>query len=322
MNKFRFTVKLVVIATFLLAFASIAQAQATRTWVSGVGDDVNPCSRTAPCKTWAGAISKTAIHGEIDALDPGGYGTLNITKSITIDGTLGAGFGSTLASGTNGFIINIAPNANDPFREVILRNLSINGSGSSGGVGTRTGLDGVRFIQGLTLTIENCRIFAFSGDGVEVSIAADNGKVMIRDTVIQYCTGDGIRLTGTGFLVRVTLDNVRSERNGNGLHVVNAAVATVDNSRFSHNTSDGVVIEGSAGFATIRNSTMSSNGNDGLQAGAGASNVRLNNSTLFDNAGAGVNIAGGTVFTFGGNIIRVNNPNITGGALNATETLQ
>src|SRR5580700_6054859 len=63
-----------------------AHAQATRTWISGVGDDVNPCSRTAPCKTFAGAISKTAAGGEIDALDPGGFGTVTLTKSITIDG--------------------------------------------------------------------------------------------------------------------------------------------------------------------------------------------------------------------------------------------
>src|SRR3989475_12181116 len=87
MNKFRFTIKLLVIAIFTFAFASIAQAQATRTWVSGVGDDVNPCSRTAPCKTFAGAISKTIMGGEIDLLDADGAGTVMISKSITIDGT-------------------------------------------------------------------------------------------------------------------------------------------------------------------------------------------------------------------------------------------
>src|SRR6266852_5080360 len=97
MNKFRFTINALAIAIFTFAFASMAQAQATRTWVSGVGDDVNPCSRTAPCKTFAGAISKTADGGEIDALDPGGFGTVTITKSITIDG--GGTFGSILASG-------------------------------------------------------------------------------------------------------------------------------------------------------------------------------------------------------------------------------
>src|SRR5437899_9640870 len=114
MNKFRFTIKLLVIATFMFAFASMTQAQATRTWVSGVGDDVNPCSRTAPCKTWAGAISKTFIGGEIDALDPGGFGTVTVTKSITLDGCC---ITSILASGVPGITINIAAgNANDPER--------------------------------------------------------------------------------------------------------------------------------------------------------------------------------------------------------------
>src|SRR4030095_12460179 len=102
MSKFRLTLKLLALAIFTLTVASMAQAQATRTWVSGVGDDVNPCSRTAPCKTYAGAISKTADKGEISTLDPGGFGAVTITKNLTIDGTSGAGFGSILASGVNG----------------------------------------------------------------------------------------------------------------------------------------------------------------------------------------------------------------------------
>src|SRR3954465_15178114 len=90
----------------LLPFISAApaQAQASRTWVSGVGDDANPCSRTAPCKTFAGAISKTVINGEINCLDPGGFGAVTITKSITID--CHEVFASILNSGTNGVIIN------------------------------------------------------------------------------------------------------------------------------------------------------------------------------------------------------------------------
>src|SRR5438105_14967695 len=106
MSKLRFTIQTLAFVAFTLALSSLAHAQATRTWVSGVGDDANPCSRTAPCKTFAGAISKTFINGEIDVLDPGGYGTLTITKSITIDG--GSTFASVLASGVNGIIVNVA----------------------------------------------------------------------------------------------------------------------------------------------------------------------------------------------------------------------
>src|SRR4051812_9940121 len=119
------------LAITLLAIAvplDSALAQATRTWVSGVGDDANPCSRTAPCKTFAGAISKTAAGGEIDVLDPGGFGTVTITKSITIDGS-GGSIGSILASGTNG--VNVNARAAD---RIIFRNLSINGAGSTLGV--------------------------------------------------------------------------------------------------------------------------------------------------------------------------------------------
>src|SRR5437867_9427866 len=123
MNKFRFTINALAIAIFTFAFASMAQAQATRTWVSGVGDDANPCSRTAPCKTFAGAISKTAAKGEINALDPGGFGGVTITKAITIDG--GGHIAGVLVSGTNGIVVNAGVND-----VITLRGLDINGIGT------------------------------------------------------------------------------------------------------------------------------------------------------------------------------------------------
>ena len=118
-------VKVLHVFVLVLAATTMMSAQASRTWVSGVGDDVNPCSRTAPCKTFAGAISKTAAGGEIDALDPAGYGAVTITKAITIDGG-GGQVASVLVSGTNGIVIN----ANASTDVVILRNLRINGIGS------------------------------------------------------------------------------------------------------------------------------------------------------------------------------------------------
>src|SRR5438477_50162 len=129
----------------LLACSTLAQAQATRTWVSGVGDDANPCSRTAPCKTFAGAISKTAGGGEINVLDPGGFGAVTINKSITISSTFEAG---VLVSGTNGIIIIAGPTDT-----VVLEGLDIEGLG--------TGLNGVRFDSGALLVINKCKIHHF-----------------------------------------------------------------------------------------------------------------------------------------------------------------
>src|SRR5579859_3775424 len=125
---------------------TVMYGQASRTWVSGVGDDANPCSRTAPCKTFAGAISKTAAGGEIDALDPGGYGAVTINKAITIDGG-GGQVASVLVSGTNGIVV--AAGAAD---QVTLRNLRITGLNGSG-------LNGINFISGASLRLENDQIF-------------------------------------------------------------------------------------------------------------------------------------------------------------------
>ena len=160
MSKVTLPLILSALAIFLLS--SAAQAQATRTWVSGVGDDANPCSRTAPCKTFAGAISKTAPGGEIDALDPGGFGALTITKSLTIDGG-GGQVASVLVLGTNGIVV-----AAGPTDVVTLRNLRINGivSGANGGI------DGIHYTSAGDLHVEKCYIFGFKGDGIKVGTTA------------------------------------------------------------------------------------------------------------------------------------------------------
>src|ERR1700752_337551 len=134
MSKARFLVNLMSLFVWTLGIHSIANAQATRTWVSGVGNDANPCSRTAPCKTFAGAISKTATNGEINCLDPGGLGTVTLTKSIAID--CHEVFASIPAPSTTGVIINIT-NAADTLKTVRLRNLIINGAGSNARTGIR-----------------------------------------------------------------------------------------------------------------------------------------------------------------------------------------
>src|SRR5205809_3355994 len=133
MKNFKVGLKLAAMALMALGCSAVASAQATRTWVSGVGDDVNPCSRTAPCKTFAGAISKTAAGGEINCLDPGGFGAVTITKSVAIKCHYTEG--GVLVSSTNAVVINAA--ATD---KVTLRGLDINGAG----IGAQTSLSGVK----------------------------------------------------------------------------------------------------------------------------------------------------------------------------------
>ena len=212
--------------------ASAAQAQATRTWVSGVGDDANPCSRTAPCKTFAGAISKTFINGEIDVLDPGGFGTINITKSMTLDGTTGSGFGSILSSGVNGVIINIpAGNANDPLRTVRLRNLNINGTGASGTVGTRTGINGIRILSAATVYIENVVISDFNNRGISDE-RNGTGRLFVTDTIVRNNAQAGIGIVPTAGTLTAMFDRVLSEGNNNGF-----AIGASGRSRHAHNPS-------------------------------------------------------------------------------------
>ncbi len=265
MNKFRFTIKILAIAIFMLAFASMAQAQATRTWVSGVGDDVNPCSRTAPCKTFAGAISKTASPGEIDALDPGGFGAVTITKSITIDGG-GGQVASVLSSGVNGIVV-----AAQPGDVVTLENLRIQGAG------TTLGLNGIRFLSGKALNVLNCYIYTYSGNGIDVALnQAGNATVFVSNTTVKNCAGDGMAVTNasTG-QVKATIEHSSFVENGNGLHVRNGPLTVVSaaNSVFSLNSGVGVFVDsvtgGGVAVASIQRSQISGNNGIGARAGNG-----------------------------------------------------
>jgi hypothetical protein len=324
MNKLRFTLKAFAFVVFALACASAAQAQATRTWVSGVGDDVNPCSRTAPCKTFAGAISKTADGGEIDCLDPGGFGTVTITKSMTIDGTKGAGFGSILAAGTTGVNVNDSLSGAPMTKIVRLRNLSINGA--------TTGINGINYTSAKALYVEDCVIFGFKGgagntqgNGIRVSLTADGGQLLVRDTIIDDNRTDGIQTTTTSGTLRVDLDRVRSDRNLLGIHTINNTVINISNSSASNNTGQGAQFENST-TANIDHSQFDNNLGNGIFAGNGASTVRLSDCSIVNNPTAGINISGGTVFTYGDNKIRGNGPagvtDVTGGVLNGSTTKQ
>jgi len=300
MSKFRFTIKVMAIAIFMFATVSIAQAQASRTWVSGVGDDANPCSRTAPCKTWAGAISKTAACGEIDALDPGGFGAVTITKSITLDGT--GTFASILASLVNGIIINAA--ATDV---VTIRGLSINGFCN--------GINGINILQAKTVNVEDCVIFRFNtGNGITVNETNDL-NLNVRNSVIRDNTLDGINTftSGAANKVNVTLDKVRLSGNGNGLHARSGSRVTARESVFSNNTTNGIFSDAAgANFSNVFvwDSQISMNGANGVRAG-NAGNVGISGATINQNM-IDRNVANGVLVSTGGVVNTFTNNSIIG----------
>ena len=290
---------------------SLAQAQATRTWVSGVGDDANPCSRTAPCKTFAGAISKTADCGEIDALDPGGFGAVTITKSITIDGT--GTLAGILASLTNGIIINVAA-ATDV---VTIRGLTIDGACN--------GLNGIRIINNMpkAVNIEDCVIFSFTGNGVDWATTTGTnlvGRLNIRNTVIRNVNADGVGASTTVGQVKGTFENCSFLNSGNGVHAKINSRLTADQCQFSGNTSNGILADGTTGVMKVSNSQINNNGSNGVSAPAGGF-VTINNNDIYNNLGTGALASGGGVVqTFGNNRILANGTDLCATCTNVGPT--
>jgi hypothetical protein len=281
MSKSHFSLNFLAAAIFTLTAACVAQAQATRTWVSGVGDDVNPCSRTAPCKTFAGAISKTAKDGEISVLDPGGYGAVTITKSIYINGTHGAGYGSIIASLVNGVIINIT-DVNDVRKAVRLRSLDING--------VSTGINGVSILAANNVWIEDSVIDGFTGDGTNsgMGIRMATGascNLFVQDTQIHK-TVTGIRVNTTAGFAVANIRNCNLEGNTTGINAASNSFVTIADSRISTNSSVGVNASVSGANLTVSRSVISNNGT-GISAAAGSAIKALSNDVLYNGTGFG-----------------------------------
>lgn len=291
-----------VFAFFCILFSSLASlsAQATRTWVSGVGDDANPGSRTAPCKTFAGAISKTAAGGEISVLDPGGFGVVTITKSMTLngDGTLA----SILATGANGIIINAGVND-----VVVLRSLSIKNSG--GGVASPSGLHGIKILQAGAVHIENCVIQNGTDRGISFEPANSGAQLHVKNCTIIDCSGGGIRLSPvTAALANLTGLNIQRCRFG--IRVDQGAKVTAKDCVFTGSVQTGVGANGTCEI-NLENCTITSNTGGGINSGNGGSGsiVRLSNSIVTNNAGQGLQASGGSqIISFRNNTISGNGP--------------
>jgi hypothetical protein len=287
------------LAMILFAFATGAHAQATRTWVSGVGDDVNPCSRTAPCKTFAGAISKTAVNGEINVLDSGGFGAVTITKSITIDGA--GAQASILALNVNGIIVNGAGIT------VNLRNLSINGAGGTTG-------NGIRILQAGAVNIENVNLMNFAGSttngrGITIETATSGVRVNISNSSIYNMENHGIHSVPTAGSVQLTVDNVRIANGGAaGIDLRENTAATISRSALVNHRNQGAVrLELTSAIATISGSILANNAAGVTNVAAGGSpSVFLYGNTITRSTVAALQINSGSITSLGNNIIRGN----------------
>jgi hypothetical protein len=314
-----FGCSLIMSVLLLLASGSVF-AQATRTWVSGVGDDANPCSRTAPCKTWAGAISKTAAGGIINCIDPGGYGAVTITKSITI--SCKHVEGSALSSSTTGITINGAA------IDVVLRGLDIDGSPP-----TSPGLNGIRFAQGASLVVEDCVIRRFNaaapnGSGILVNNTSLTAKIFVVNSNITGngagSGGAGIQIapTGTGGAT-VVISNSSLVNNTVGIKASTAATTggigiTVTDTTVSGSSLQGFFAEGPSGAVRMMLSRVVSanNSSNGVQSTGANALVRIGSSVVTGNTGTGLLATGsGLLQSYGNNQVSGNTTDGAGTAV-------
>lgn len=306
-----------------IGLAGAASAQATRTWVSGVGDDANPCSRTAPCKTFAGAISKTAAGGEINCMDPGAFGGVAITKSITIScEDVQAGI---LNSGIHGIVVNAALTD-----VVVLRGLDIDSAPNS------TGTNGIRFFAAAALHIEDCVIrdsgaATPSGNGILFAPSSGSPEMFISNSFI---TGNGSATNGTGVHVepsgsasaKVSIENTVIANNSIGVRAVsNNTTGTVEitiaGSELTGGTFHGLVVQADTGSTrvTVKSSRIVNNANQGIRAIGTNGIVRVGSSVISGNL-TGLNaLSGANIRSYGNNQL---NGNGTDGAFTGAVALQ
>ena len=293
MNKLRLSLLIGAVLLVSVALCSTAQAQ-QRVFVSGTGDDLNPCTRTLPCRNFQRGHDAVLAGGEVVALDSAGYGQLTVTKSVTITGE-GVYAGITASSG-NG--VTIATTG----ITVILRSLIIQGLGTGG-----RGIDATDFT---VLHIENCLASGFVSEGIRVKPSgAGTRKVFIKDSIFKNNQSGGIVLDGIAAPLTATVEGTRTENNDVGILSRGSATVTVRGSLASGNTGFGFGSDmGVSSVLNIESSVASSNGT-GIGTGLGAT-VRVSDSTVTNNAGFGFSnstFISGTFESRGNNTVAGNN---------------
>lgn len=280
-----------ILATWLALFLNVtpASAQATRTWVSSIGLDSNPCSRTSPCKTLAGAYSQTLAGGEISVVDAGAYGALTITHAITINGE--GTLASVLVSSGTG--ITVSAGSSD---QVIIRNLAITGAGG-GGVG-------ISLTSG-NLTVDSCFIYGFTsgffgGSGIN-AVTTSNATLTVRNTNITNSTFGVLGTASSGFLA-IGLDEVHiNNAGGYGVAALSNSVFFEINRSSIRNAGAAAVITSSGnGVISVDNSEITNNG-VAFNASSSGSVIRINGNSVYDNTTGFLITSGATIATANNN---------------------
>jgi hypothetical protein len=277
----------------LCACATFGQAQ--RTFVSGSGSDSNPCSRTAPCRTFDQAISQTNAGGEVTVLDSAGYGAFTINKSISVISPPGVYAGISVFSGTG---ITVNAGSTDI---VTVRGLSLNNQGGGGGVSCNA--------VG-TLRVESCVVRGFTqSTGIDF---AGGSSVVVKDTVISDCY-TGLSVTAQmGASLHATLEHLTVARSINvaiDVFSSGSTQATIRDSDLSGNHI-GVEVEASGARAAARldvERCLITGGATGVIAGFSSASVSISNCVITRNTNGFATISGGTMYTRGNNTIFGNN---------------
>jgi hypothetical protein len=263
-----------------------AQAQSIRTYVSISGSDSNSCSLTAPCRHFQAAANATVAGGEVDALDPGGYGSLTINRAITIEGE---GW-SYLAPPNNGAAITI----NAVSGNVVLRGVSLNGVGVGGATG-------IAFNSGTTLNIQNCVIRNFSENGVNFTPTSSTlSQLFVSNTLVSDNGADAIDVnpSGSGTTTGV-LDHVWLQNNGQQGFAIggasNAMTLTIGSSVIAGNTASGISVGAATGLElTVSDSTIANNGGSGIFSNAAMSGIMVTTTKIANNSVFGILASGST----------------------------